>query len=141
MNSRAYYLQLLESIHNAPHVISSNLHFEEIDSSECYIRGVITLIGNYELHIAEYVETEPTLLRPKYRYHLQSPKGDLISRWDNAPHHPTVATFPNHLHNWADSIFPSSPMDVASVLSAALQLIETPERPEPPSPHRRATAP
>jgi Family of unknown function (DUF6516) len=33
-----------------------------------------------------------------YRYHYQSPRTDLVFRYDNAPHYPLVSTFPNHKH-------------------------------------------
>lgn len=124
MNSREYYLQLLHVIHTTPYVISSNIHFEEIDIYECYIHGIVTLIGNYELHIAEYVETAPPIARPKYRYHLQTFTDELLSRWDNAPHHPTVTTFPHHRHGKAEDVYPSRPMDLPAVLQAVIPLIE-----------------
>jgi len=38
----------------------------------------------------------------KYRYHWQTQSGKLIKRWDNAPHHPEIDTFPNHLHIGTD---------------------------------------
>jgi len=72
LNARDYYLRLQNAIHAAPHVLGSDVQFEEIDVNECYVRGVLTLTGGFELHIAEYVVTEPVLMRPKYRYHLQT---------------------------------------------------------------------
>lgn len=33
-----------------------------------------------------------------YRYHWQHATGHLILRYDNAPHHPEVGTFPHHKH-------------------------------------------
>ena len=81
MNARDYYLSLQNAIHAAPHVLRSDVQFEEIDVNECYVRGVLTLIGGFELHIAEYVVTEPVLTRPKYRYRLQTSDGKLVSRW------------------------------------------------------------
>ena len=123
MNARDYYLGLQHAIHAAPHVLRSDVRFEEIDVNECYVRGVLTLIGGFELHIAEYVVTDPTLTRPKYRYHLQTFDGRLASRWDNAPHHPTVSTFPDHRHDDHDGIHPAPSMNVPDVLDAALQFI------------------
>jgi len=104
-------------------VLRSDVRFEEIDVNECYVRGVLTLIGGFELHIAEYVVTDPILTRPKYRYHLQTSDGRLISRWDNAPHHPTVSTFPDHRHDDRDGIHPAPSMNVPDVLDAVLQFI------------------
>ena len=123
MNARDYYLSLQDTIHSAPHVLSSDTRFEGIDVNECYVRGVLILIGGFELRIAEYVVTEPVLTRSKYRYHLQASGGKLISRWDNAPHHPDVSTFPDHRHDDHGEVHPSPPMNVPDVLSAVLQFI------------------
>jgi hypothetical protein len=39
-----------------------------------------------------------------YAYHWeQRRQRGRIHRWDNAPHHPQVNTFPDHLHNEQDS--------------------------------------
>ena len=123
MNARDYYLSLQNAIHAAPHVLRSDVRFEQIDVNECYVRGILTLIGGFELHIAEYVVTEPVLTRPKYRYHLQTSDGELLSRWDNAPHHPAVSTFPDHRHDDQGGVHPASSMSVPDVLDAVLQFI------------------
>ena len=34
----------------------------------------------------------------KYAYHWENKNGDLICRWDNAPHWPNVKTYPHHKH-------------------------------------------
>jgi hypothetical protein len=123
LNARDYYLELQQAIHAAPHVLRSDVRFEEIDVAECYVRGVLTLIDGFELHIAEYVVTDPDVTRPKYRYHLQALDGGLVSRWDNAPHHKDMSTFPDHRHDGQDGIHPSPAMSVVDVLDAVLQFI------------------
>ena len=123
MNARDYYLELQDAIHTAPHVVRSDVQFEEIDANECYVRGVLALLGGFELHIAEYVVTEPVITRLKYRYHLQTTGGQLISRWDNAPHHPDVVTFPDHRHDDQGGAYPTPSMNVSDVLEAVLQFI------------------
>jgi hypothetical protein len=123
VNARAYYQSLQSAIHAAPHVLRSDVRFEEIDVNECYVSGVLLLMGSFELHIAEYVVTDPVLTRLKYRYHLQTADGQLVSRWDNAAHHPTVSTFPHHRHDEQDGIHPASPMSVLDALESALQFI------------------
>ena len=35
----------------------------------------------------------------RYAYHWQDAKGQLLARWDNAPHHRDLLTFPDHFHN------------------------------------------
>ncbi|MBI3798407.1 MAG: hypothetical protein HY268_15770 [Deltaproteobacteria bacterium] len=49
------------------------------------------------------VERRGIVTTTKYRYHWQDGKGQLIKRWDNAPHHPTIGTFPDHLHDGAEN--------------------------------------
>ena len=34
----------------------------------------------------------------RYRLHYMDMKNELISRWDNAPHHRALVTFPHHVH-------------------------------------------
>jgi hypothetical protein len=45
------------------------------------------------------VEEQGQLSVTKYRFHWQTETGKLIKRWDNAPHHPEIVTFPDHLHD------------------------------------------
>ena len=123
MNAREYHRTVQAAISEAPHVIASDVSFDEIDVNECYIRGVLTLVGGFELHLAEYVVTEPDLQRLKYRYHLQRANGTMLARWDNVPHHHDVTTFPDHRHNASGSVHPSPPTDVFQLLTAVVPFI------------------
>jgi len=123
MKSREYYAAVQKALLAAAHVLQSDVSFDEISEEECYIRGVLTLTGNYQLHIAEYIITEPKFQRVKYRFHLQTPKGKLIARWDNAPHHPEVKTYSDHLHI-GKKIKANPPMDIPQVLVEVLSFIE-----------------
>ncbi len=123
VNAREYLGVVQNTIQAAPHVISFEIAFEEIDYRECYIRGKLQLTGDLQLHIAEYVITGPTLDRTKYRYHLQDADGRMLARWDNAPHHREVATFPHHRHE-ADGTVKNSPaMDIEAVLQAVVAFL------------------
>ncbi len=53
--------------------------------------------------------------REDYRYHYQTAEGELIRRWDNAPHHPDVETFPHHVHV-GDEVIATDPVDHKDVL-------------------------
>ncbi|HLA07980.1 MAG TPA: DUF6516 family protein [Anaerolineales bacterium] len=123
MNSREYYAAVQTAILAVPHIIQIDTSFDEVSESECYIRGILTLTGDYELHIAEYVITTPELKRLKYRYHLQSSDNQMIARWDNAPHHPEIKTHPDHLHV-GEKIKANPPMDIPQVLADVLSFIE-----------------
>jgi len=49
------------------------------------------------------VEERGILSIKKYRHHWQNHDGQVIKRWDNAPHHPEIDTFPHHLHDGSES--------------------------------------
>ena len=48
------------------------------------------------------VEMRGMVTTTTYRHHWQDGHGHLRKRWDNAPHHPSIETFPNHLHDGAE---------------------------------------
>ena len=53
----------------------------------------------------------------KYSFHWQAANGTLIRRWDNAPHHREIASFPHHFHDGDENnVLPHAPLDVFSVL-------------------------
>ena len=118
MKAREYFSGVQDAIQATPYVVAFEIAFEEIDQWECYIRGKLQLDGGLELHIAEYVITGPTFERTKYRYHLQDAMGKMIVRWDNAPHHRQVATFPHHRHEANGDVKESPAMDIKAVLRA-----------------------
>jgi len=54
------------------------------------------LEDNSELYIREYVDEEEE--ERNYSYHWQSRDEKLIIRWDNAPYHKNIRTYPHHKH-------------------------------------------
>jgi hypothetical protein len=53
--------------------------------------------------------------RISYRHHYQDSVGNLIFRYDNAPHHPETQTHPHHKH-LPDKLLNASPSSVGAVL-------------------------
>ena len=50
-----------------------------------------------------------------YSYHWQSSEGSLLIRWDDAPHHRHLSTFPHHKHV-RETIAASLPISLVQVL-------------------------
>ncbi|HDQ00470.1 MAG TPA: hypothetical protein ENN22_14990 [bacterium] len=46
-------------------------------------------------YIREFIKADGS----NYSYHWQDSTGKLLLRWDNAPHHPHITTFPHHFHS------------------------------------------
>src|SRR5262249_12456525 len=60
------------------------------------MRYRLTLTNDDLLELTERVEVQAgEIVVTKYRHHWQNRQGALIKRWDNAPHHPQVASFPH----------------------------------------------
>jgi Family of unknown function (DUF6516) len=52
----------------------------------------------------------------KYSYHWQTRTGEMLLRWDNAPHHPEIPTHPDHRHE-GEEVGPSARVSVEEVLA------------------------
>jgi len=59
------------------------------------LRAALLLKDGSRLFVKDYVFLDGTR---KYAYHWQDSSGQMISRWDNAPHWKDVRTFPDHRH-------------------------------------------
>ena len=59
-----------------------------------YIKIKAVIADNTELFIREYTDEKER----NYSYHWQDKNQNLILRWDNAPHHNGISTFPHHKH-------------------------------------------
>lgn len=91
---------------------------EMTGSNDGFIRVKCRLIDRSILEFAEYVQiVSGKIVRQTYSYHWQTSLGTLRRRWDNAPHHPEIFTFPDHQHN-GDLVVDSKPMTLALVLAA-----------------------
>ncbi|MBI5303673.1 MAG: hypothetical protein HY868_16170 [Chloroflexi bacterium] len=127
MNAQEYYRQLLVLIGPVSAIVSSDVSYREIDENECYIKAVLKFVQGHVLHLAEYVViVNDQVVRTKYRYQLLDAGNKSIARWDNAPHHKDVATFPHHRHDSMDKAHPSREMSPADAIAESLALIEPP---------------
>lgn len=63
-------------------------------SAGFYIKVKVNLLDKSELYVKEYNDIE----KRNYSYHWQDENGNLLIRWDNAPHYKHIKTFPHHKH-------------------------------------------
>lgn len=82
----------------------------------------VCLSNQTELHVKDYLFLDGTR---KYSYHWQNAQGNCIIRWDNAPHHQAISTFPFHKHlGEQETIAESPPMKLTAVLDNISKLIK-----------------
>jgi hypothetical protein len=95
------FIETIEkTIASNPIILSSNIqkHFGP-DSKTVYVRGSIIFIDSSVLEIAIFAaEISTTVIIDKYRFHYMDNKGEMIFRYDNAPHHPEIPSYPHHKH-------------------------------------------
>lgn len=92
-----YFEFLKKIVTKNPSVKHLRIVREFIGVDRGFIRFVVELIDDSELHVFEYVDSD--LHRIDYSYHWQNKEKILIIRWDNASHHPEIETFPHHIHD------------------------------------------
>ncbi|MCP5050409.1 MAG: hypothetical protein GY940_24815 [bacterium] len=64
------------------------------DENFYYLKIKSFIIDNSILHIKIYLSDKEY----NYSFHWQKETEELIVRWDNAPHHRDIETFPHHMH-------------------------------------------
>jgi len=103
----------------SPVVLSLQVREREERLQEGYIRIRARLSNGDLLEAFEFVVNTPDGIHTlTYRIHWQRDDGRLRRRWDNAPHHQEIATFPDHVHRGlAEQIEPSEPMTILKALA------------------------
>ncbi len=75
------------------------------------IGGNIVFKDGSVLHFKEIFFGE----KIQYQFHYMDERNNLISRWDNAPHHKELRTFPHHVH-LPDGVKGNKPVKLIDVL-------------------------
>jgi hypothetical protein len=93
-----YFAEFDEIINRTDFVASSDIQKRKVNSFLGVIEGKI-IVEDKTLEILEVIIiSDQKLLRKKYKYHFQDYDNSLIFRYDNAPHHKELETFPHHKH-------------------------------------------
>lgn len=93
----AYFLQIERIFQEFPNIRSLSLKKKLYNAKQGYISGSVIFENGYRL---DFVEVKNTDMKPKvkYRYQYMDEKQSMIFRYDNAPHHSDIKTFPHHKH-------------------------------------------
>ena len=86
-----------------------------------YIKATVTFVNDSQLSIREFVNGK--LRKTDYAYHYQGSDGKLVFRYDNAPHHAHVTTFPHHKH-MPDKPKPE-PTSEKTVINVVSEIVKT----------------
>lgn len=76
-------------------IADKNIDLREFSATEGMLSGRLLFVHGSMLEFMEYLKEETRL---KYRFHLINKEGDMVFRYDNAPHHRDISSFPHHKH-------------------------------------------
>ncbi len=83
----------------------------------------VKFMDNSTLHFMEFVDVGEKIEKYKYSYHYKDNSSSLIFRYDMAPHHRNIETFPHHKHEGEDKVVTSKEPSLKEVLYEIEKLI------------------
>lgn len=101
VNLQRYYARIYSLLHTRRDCAVDALTFEEYERERfAVVEGSIQFWDGSRLVFAETLTTRGVaLVRTRYVYQYHDEQGRLRFRYDNAPHHPQIATHPHHKHS------------------------------------------
>ena len=76
-----------------------------------YYKGLVTFLDRSRLSVFEHVRLQGrSVVKTHYRYHYMAPAGEIVFRYDNAPHYKGLKTFPHHKHEGSKTMPSKAPV-------------------------------
>ena len=121
MRLAAYCDLLYDQVHSRKGLYVEHFRIRLLEAgSAARIIGRIRFWDDSLLHFREeLLERSVTTVKTDYVYHYQSAHGILLFRYDNSPHYPDLAAFPNHKHvniEEHETVEPAQPPSLIEVL-------------------------
>lgn len=112
---------LLDSALSAGDIVHFELEVDQRSTMRGFITGRLEFRDGSTLHFREYIDL--TLIDPRltYAYHYQTGEAELVFRYDNAAHRPSLP-YSDHKHTPTGIVSPSS-TTLAQVLDEILTLL------------------
>ena len=118
-----YFQEIESDIANCPYVSESRLLKDKRSLHIGIIEGEIGFVDESALYFIEFVTVKDKTERYKYSYHYQDRDGKVIFRYDMAPHHKKIETYPHHKHVNLEKVIKAFAPHLAKVLDEIGELI------------------
>lgn len=118
-----YFRHIGQTIEESCILVDSRLLNDKRSLSIGFIEGRLTFLDGSSLRFMEFVNLRAEAVRYKYSYHYQDAADELIFRYDMAPHHQEVSTFPHHKHSANGEAVESTAPSLADVLEEIEQVV------------------
>jgi len=100
MNAGDYLSNIKTILYLEPYIKEISILREETQGFSGLYRIKLQLKDENMLEIFErFSIKDQTIHVSKYSFHWQDKDKNIIKRWDNAPHHKQLKTFPHHKHD------------------------------------------
>ena len=116
-----YFQQIDAVIAACPILVKSDLSKDKRSPYIGLLEARLFFLDGSSLQAVEFVNVKTSVDRYKYSYHYQDANCQLIFRYDMAPHHQELATFPHHKHVGATAVKEA----IAPTLETVLREIES----------------
>jgi len=118
MKIAAYFEAIQDRLLLAPFVADFKILKQVDRSKNGHLRALARFLDNSQLEFSEFVEqnADEAIELVTYSHHWANKNGQLIRRWDNAPHFPKLEDFPDHIHTSDDKVIPGQAIDIFGVL-------------------------
>ncbi len=118
-----YLHRLYDTIVSRGYIEIEQLAFDSRSNQRGTIRGRLKFHDGSLLDFGEVlVSQNRRIVKLRYAYHYQDASGNLLFRYDNAPHYPNIPTHPHHKHV-GSTVVPARAPDLSEVLPEIEQLI------------------
>ncbi len=118
-----YLQRLYDTILSRGYIEIEQLTFDNRSNQNGTIRGRLKFHDDSLLDFGEVIVVQHRrIVKLRYAYHYQTESGEVIFRYDNAPHYPNIITYPHHKHVGA-TVEPAKVPDLSDVLQEIEQLI------------------
>jgi hypothetical protein len=120
---KEYLHRLYDSIMSRGYVEIEYLDFDELPNSQGIIGGRLKFHDGSLLDFDEAILLhQEQLIKIRYAYHYQNKLGEMIFRYDNAPHYPNIITYPHHKHV-GSAVEPTQVPDLSQVFREIEQML------------------
>jgi hypothetical protein len=99
MQVKAYFSEIQNLLRRSAFIENVDVEYETKSKTVGIIHGTIGMVDGSTLQFLELINIKgDEITRPKYRFHFMGSADEMVFRYDNAPHHPEIATHPHHKH-------------------------------------------
>ena len=112
----AYLHRLYDTVISRGYIEIEQLILDIWSNQRGAIRGRLIFHDGSSLDFGEVVVLRKRqIVKLRYAYHYQDTSGEMVFRYDNAPHFPDIPTHPHHKHV-GSAVQASQPPDLSMVL-------------------------